>query len=56
MLTNQYLNAKKAATPEQTQSSALLSVASSMNITKLVECPVVDKVPARLTTLYKGQL
>jgi hypothetical protein len=25
-------------------------------MTKLVECPVVDRVPARDTTLYKGQL
>ena len=52
----QYLKARKAATPAPIHSSDFLSVGSSMYITKLVEWPVVDKVPERLTTLYKGQL
>lgn len=55
-MNDQYLRERKAATPEQIHSSGFLSVGNSMYMTKLVECPVVDKVPDRLTTLYKGQL
>jgi hypothetical protein len=47
----QYLRAKKAATPEQIQSSGCESVGSSMYITKFVEWPVVERVPDLLTTL-----
>ena len=52
----QYLSAKKAATPLLIQRSYSYLVGSSIYITKLVLCPVVDKVPDLLTTLYKGQL
>lgn len=53
---NQYLNARNAATPALTQLSSISLVGISKNITKLVECPVVDKVPLLETTLYIGQL
>lgn len=52
----QYLKAKKAATPPLIQRSSSCVVGSSIYITKLVLCPVVDKVPDLLTTLYSGQL
>ena len=52
----QYLSAKKAATPLLIQRSSSYLVGSSMYITKFVLCPVVDKVPDLLTTLYNGQL
>ena len=53
---DQYLNDKKAATPPLIHTSSGYLEGSSINITKLVECPVVDKVPLLDTTLYTGQL
>lgn len=53
---NQYLKARKAATPALTQLSSSSFVGISKNITKFVEWPVVDKVPLLDTTLYTGQL
>ena len=47
----QYLKDKKAATPEQIQSSGYDIVGSSIYITKFVEWPVVERVPDLLTTL-----
>lgn len=52
----QYLSAKNEATPALIHSSSFSFEGNSINITKLVECPVVLKVPALLTTLYNGQL
>lgn len=52
---NQYLRARNEATPALIHTSSNSEVGSSRNITKLVECPVVDKVPALDTTLYSGQ-
>lgn len=48
---DQYLRAKKAATPAFIQYSSDLLLGSSKNITKFVECPVVERVPLRDTTL-----
>lgn len=53
---DQYLRARKAATPALIHYSSALSVGISNIITKLVEWPVVDSVPRRDTTLYTGQL
>ena len=52
----QYLRDKNAATPLLTHESSGSFDGSSINITKFVECPVVDKVPLLDSTLYKGQL
>jgi hypothetical protein len=53
---NQYLRARKAATPALTHISYSKLEGISKNMTKFVECPVVDKVPLLETTLYTGQL
>ena len=66
---HQYLSEQKAATPalihafesalfvcglsEVTKSSR--SDGSSIHMIKLEECPVVARIPQRLTTLYTGQ-
>jgi len=42
----QYLKAKKAAAPALIQTSSSSLDGNSNHITKLVECPVVDNVPA----------
>ena len=47
----QYLKDKKAATPALIHVFSSSSLLNSMIITKFVECPVVDRVPARETTL-----
>ena len=50
-LKDQYLSERKAATPARihVHSSSLLGISNI--ITKLVEWPVVDRVPRRDTTL-----
>lgn len=48
---NQYLRDKKAATPALTHESSPSLEGISKNITKLVECPVVERVPLLETTL-----
>lgn len=42
----QSLRAHKKAVPLSIQNSGFLSVGHSMDMTKLVECPVVESVPA----------
>lgn len=42
----QYLNERNAAAPALIQTSSSSLEGSSKGITKLVECPVVDNVPA----------
>ena len=42
------------ATPRLIQCCGCLLVGSVMVITKLVECPVVDRVPLRSLVLYRG--
>lgn len=53
---HQYLSARKAATPARIHFYSYMLEGISNIITKLVECPVVDRVPRRDTTLYTGQL
>lgn len=48
---NQYLKDRKAATPALIHMSYCYLLGNSKNITKLVECPVVDKVPLLDSTL-----
>lgn len=55
-INDQYLSAKKAATPALIHSYSSLLVGISNIMTKLVECPVVERVPLLETTLYTGQL
>lgn len=43
---NQYLNERNAAAPALIQTSSSSREGNSKGITKLVECPVVDNVPA----------
>eukprot|EP00958_Prasinococcus_capsulatus_P020415 scaffold2645_cov378-Prasinococcus_capsulatus_cf.AAC.20 len=47
--------AVKSATPRLIQCPCGWRLGSSRDITKLVEWPVVDRVPARDTVLYTGQ-
>ena len=51
MIKDQYLKAKNVATPDIIHYWASVFVGKLMYITKLVEWPVVDKVPDLLTTL-----
>lgn len=44
------------ATPRLTQKLGSRLDGSRISITKLVECPVVDKTPRRSLVLYRGQL
>ena len=53
---NQYLKERKAATPALIQISSCSFEDNSMYMTKLVEWPVVERVPRLDSTLYKGQL
>jgi len=53
---NQYLKDKNAATPARIHISSCSFDDSYINMTKLVECPVVDNVPLLDSTLYNGQL
>jgi hypothetical protein len=53
---DQYLKARKAATPALIHSYSSMFVGNSNIITKFVEWPVVERVPRRETTLYTGQL
>ena len=53
-LITQYLRLRKAATPALTHSLTGYFEGIFMFITKLVEWPVVESVPALLTTLYNG--
>lgn len=53
---DQYLRARNAATPALIHYYYDLLVGSQKNITKFVECPVVESVPLLETTLYTGQL
>lgn len=53
---DQYLKDRKAATPALIQMSSCYLEDSSIYMTKLVECPVVERVPRRDSTLYIGQL
>lgn len=54
-LSAQKARAVNSATPLLIQWLGSLSVASSIIIMKLVLCPVVDSVPARVSVLYTGQ-
>jgi hypothetical protein len=56
MMMDQYLRERKAATPARIQISSTSLEDTSINMTKLVEWPVVERVPRRLSTLYSGQL
>ena len=53
---DQYLKERKAATPARIQMSCTSLEDNYMYITKLVEWPVVERVPLLDSTLYKGQL
>lgn len=55
-MNNQYLKAKNEATPDIIHSSTGTCVGKLIYMTKLVEWPVVDRVPDLLTTLYNGHL
>ncbi len=48
---DQYLKDKNAATPARIQMSSCSFEASSINITKFVEWPVVERVPLLDSTL-----
>ena len=52
----QYKRAKKTATPALIHFSGESLVGNSNHRQKLVEWPVVDRVPVLLSTLYMGQL
>lgn len=53
---NQVLNSQNIATPLITQWSGVLSQGNYTSRMKLVDWPVVERVPARFTVLYRGQL
>ena len=48
------MSAVNSATLLLIQCDWLLSVGTSRYMTKFVECPVVDSVPARVSVLYAG--
>ena len=50
----QNISAVNSATLELIQCDSVLSVGTSRYITKFVEWPVVDSVPARVKVLYAG--
>ena len=50
------LDMQSMAVPLLIQWSCVCVVGIGNATTKLVECPVVDRVPALIDVLYKGQL